>query len=168
MHSIRITITGTAPLMCGRPVPDDQPMQNTPVEQAKARLYLDATGRPTIPSHHVVACLMAAVRVVVPGVRLMDAISVPDPVVIIRHRQPWVVDTRTVRNPRTDIRMLCHRPRFDDWSLAFTLMSGHPALDQDSLRQVVDLAGQRIGLGEYRRERGGPFGMFTCTRWVLT
>jgi len=52
------------------------------------------------------------------------------------------------------------RPRFDKWAAEFEIVY-EPALVNDyTLLNILDDAGQRIGVGDYRMARSGPFGRF--------
>ena len=90
----------------------------------------------------------------------IDAAEIP-----LIHKQPWKVDTRAVRIPSTGGRILAHRPMFDDWSLAFEVDLDTSILNAKLLRQVVDDAGKRVGLGDFRPATKGPFGRFCVVRW---
>ncbi len=63
---------------------------------------------------------------------------------------------------------MAHRPMFDDWSLAFTMELDTDMITVDLLRQIVDDAGKRVGLGDYRPTRKGPYGKFVVTEWKET
>lgn len=77
----------------------------------------------------------------------------------------WEVDERSVVNPATGGRMMAFRPRFNRWSLAFTIEYDPTIFDAAVVRDLVDYAGTRIGLGDFRPARKGPFGKFKVTRW---
>jgi hypothetical protein len=90
-----------------------------------------------------------------------------DPIeVLIKHKEPWRVDTRPVRIPSTGGRILTHRPMFDDWRLSFELDLDITIMNARLLRQVVDDAGKRIGLGDFRPATKGPFGRYVVVRWA--
>ena len=72
---------------------------------------------------------------------------------------------RPIRNPATGGRRLCYRPRFDEWSLSFTLTLDDGAMAEKMLRLIVDDAGRRIGLGDFRPDCKGMFGKFDVTSW---
>ena len=84
----------------------------------------------------------------------------------IQHKDPWTVDTRPVRNPVTGGRFLCHRPSFNDWKLEFWLAIDEEMMGAALLRELLDAGGRRIGLGDFRPDRKGPFGKFVVTRWT--
>lgn len=79
--------------------------------------------------------------------------------------EPWDVDTRPVRIPATGGRILCHRPCWHDWKVAFELELDTDLLSAKLLREIVDAAGKRIGLGSFRPDCKGPFGRFKVTSW---
>src|SRR5690606_35231600 len=134
---INITITGTTPLLCNNFTDAAQLAassgtrlssvgdKGTPREQAEARLYVGHNGKPMIPQPNVFRCIIDAGAFfksgkskittqkssLIPACVEIDAIEIP-----IQHQQPWTVDTRAVRIPSTGGRILCHRPRFDDWA----------------------------------------------------
>jgi hypothetical protein len=81
----------------------------------------------------------------------------------IEHKEPWSVDTRAVRIPSTGGRILCHRPSFNDWRLSFTLSVDTDLISAKLVREIVDAAGKRIGLGDFRPSCKGPFGKFVVT-----
>jgi len=83
----------------------------------------------------------------------------------IIHDEPWEVDTRAVRIPATGGRILCYRPKFNDWSLYFTMRLDDEVMTCELLREILDAAGKRIGLGDFRPDCKGPFGKFVVTHW---
>lgn len=77
------------------------------------------------------------------------------------------VDSRSVVIPATGGRIMCHRPRLDDWTLSFALTLKEQEADLSLVRMLVDYAGAKIGLGDFRPDRKGPFGKFKVTRWEV-
>jgi len=75
------------------------------------------------------------------------------------------VDSRPVVIPSTKGRVVRHRPRINDWSTAFTLEYDERLLTEKQLREIVDNAGSRCGLLDFRPEKKGPFGRFMVTEW---
>ena len=75
------------------------------------------------------------------------------------------VDSRPVTIPATKGRIMRHRPRFDAWSAKFSLMIDEEVLPVDLVHQLLTEGGMRIGIGDYRPEKGGPFGRFQVVRW---
>ena len=77
----------------------------------------------------------------------------------------WKVDTRPVRIPATGGRILRHRACFDDWSLQISVTLDEAIITVRLFRELVDIAGSHIGLGDFRPDTKGPFGRFVVTLW---
>lgn len=52
------------------------------------------------------------------------------------------------------------RPMWNDWCLRVAIEVNTAFVGQDNVLQALALAGQRIGLGDFRPEKGGRFGRF--------
>jgi hypothetical protein len=169
MTPIAVTIAGTTPLLCGRPAPEvTVPEAADPRSQAATRLYTDAAGEPVIPGLNLYRCITGAARHI--GrcpVELVHSLGVAERDVRIRSEHPWAIDTRMVRHPESGERCLCHRPRFDDWSLDLTLLVDRDAISGADVRLLLETAGVRVGLGDFRPERNGPFGRFIIASWEV-
>lgn len=187
---IAITVEGTSPLLCNRFHEEAQQKveggtalsvngdRGTPREQAEPKLYTDSAGAPAFPGPNVFSCVIeagkyhkvgkkqvttgrsslvpAGISVVEIEIPLLDADGAP---------ATWEVDSRPIVNPATKGRRLAHRPRFDRWRLSFTLEVDASMFDPKFVRTLVDDAGTRIGLGDFRPDRKGPFGKFKVVRW---
>jgi hypothetical protein len=75
------------------------------------------------------------------------------------------VDSWAVVVPATKGRIVRHRPRLDDWSLSFPLEYDDELLSENQVRQIVDDTGLRVGIGDFRPEKKGPFGRFKVIEW---
>jgi len=138
---ITIEIQGITPLICNR-FTDEAAMastngdrgssagmdRGTPLEIAASKLYVGADGKPMIPSPNLLRSIvdggahtkLGKKQVTTARSSLLYAcLSIEAAEVEIINEQPWKVDTRPVRIPSTGGRILCHRPMFDDWKLAF-------------------------------------------------
>ena len=186
MKIVDVSIEGTTPLLCNRFTDAAQMAatngsriatvgeKGTPLEQAQSRLYLGHDGKPMIPQPNLFRCLIDSGRFfksgkskittqktsLIPACLEVDGVEIP-----IEHKEPWTVDTRAVRIPSTGGRILCHRPCFNDWRLAFTLRIDTDMISVKLVRELVDAAGKRVGLGDFRPDCKGPFGKFVVVRW---
>lgn len=70
------------------------------------------------------------------------------------------VDSRPVVIPATKGRIMRHRPRLNEWSSTFDLVINDEVLGVETVQQLMTEGGMQIGLGDYRPEKGGPFGTF--------
>ncbi len=186
MKHFNVTVEGTTPLLCNRFTDAAQLAatsgsrssacgdKGTPREQAEQRLYVDHDGNPIIPQPNLFRCIIDAGKFfkngrtkvttqkssLIPAFVELEGLEFP-----IEHREPWTVDTRPVRIPSTGGRILYHRPYFNDWRLSFVLRADTDMLSAKLLREIVDAAGRRIGLGDFRPDCKGPFGKFVVVEW---
>lgn len=151
--------------------------KGTPQAQAELKLYTGADGKLVIPQPNVLSCITAAGKFFKAGkskVTTQKSSLIPACVeiegvdIVLIHKQPWRVDGRPVRIPATGGRILCYRPMFDDWALSFELTLDTEVMTVKLLREIVDTAGKRIGLGDFRPDCKGPFGRFKVTNWKVS
>ena len=187
MKEIHVTVEGVTPLLLHR-FSDEAQMVATsgarpsisndsesPVDQAQSALYLDDEGISGIPQPNLYRSIIDAGKYfkigkskvttlkssIIPAAVGMRPLFLP-----IRSEGGWKVDTRPVRIPSTGGRILRHRPCYDDWSLSFTLEYDEQMIGPKLLREIVDAAGARVGLGDFRPDCKGPFGKFKVTAWA--
>lgn len=192
MLTINIEIQGESPLLCNRFTEEAMEKlikgssstmvagdRGTPRDQATKKLYTNADGEPIIPGPNVYRSIIDAgrfhksgrERVTTAKSSLVPAgIWMQDIECIIRNPDndapSWEVDQRSVVNPATGGRMVSCRPRFDSWRLKFTLQVDDKMFSESIVRTLVDDAGQKIGLGDFRPARKGPFGRFKVIAWA--
>lgn len=75
------------------------------------------------------------------------------------------VDSRPVTIPATKGRIMRHRPRFEQWSLAFDMRINEKLLEPKFVHQLLSEAGDQLGIGDFRPQTRGPFGRFCITLW---
>lgn len=133
-------------------------------------LYLDPTGRPTIPIENVHSCLYASAKRRREGPLFAGSLAVtsarfeydgPDEPDALWKEQEKFVDRRSVKVGTS--RVFRTRPIFPAWSLTVTAEHDPEVADLFHIRQWAVIAGARIGLGDYRPQRGGLFGRFEAT-----
>jgi hypothetical protein len=100
------------------------------------------------------------------------AVIVLDDVINIRDLKgklvnDFEVDSRPVTIPATKGRVMRHRPRWDEWTAQFSLDIDPTVLPVDLIHQLLEEGGRRIGIGDFRPERAGPFGRFAIVTWNL-
>ena len=182
---IKVTIQGTTALLMHRFTDENEarvasginPVQGgqrgTPREQAESKLYSDKEGNLYIPGHNIFSCLVSAGKFHKVGrnkVTTQKSSLVPagisvEELVISLNTKEFEVDSRSVVIPATGGRVMCHRPRLDDWQLTFTLDVDTTMFDPKFVRTLMDDAGKKCGLGDYRPERKGFFGKFVVIGW---
>ena len=87
---------------------------------------------------------------------------VVDPLEIPIEPQSWVVDQRSAVVQRA--RILRARPRWDNWTLKFTVQVSDPRVSANDLKQFLEEAGRTVGIGDYRPK----FGLFEVTEFTIT
>jgi len=156
--------------------------KGTPRQQAEPKRYAGADGHLYIPGPNIFAALIAAgtfqkagksklttmkTSLIPAGVMVDDLICS----LITENGEPiteWEVDSRSVVIPSTGGRIMCHRPRIDAWCATFTLTVDTGMFSPGLVRSLMDDAGKKIGLGDYRPQRKGPFGRFVVKEWAVT
>lgn len=193
MKLVRCDIMGRTPLLCHR-FTDAAAMKategtgssmvggsnGTPKEQAEQGLYISETkdllGKPIIPGPNLFRAIIDAGKFfkngkskvttqkssLIPAGVWLQEIEIP-----IVHQEPWTIDTRPVRIPSTGGRILRHRACFHDWALSFSLQVDEGFFSMKLIRDIIDAAGMRIGLGDFRPDCKGPFGQFVVTGWAI-
>lgn len=154
----------------GRPLPRDH---------ANSRVYKDDKGRPYIPGVNLMACLIAAgVFLRADGKRqfstakssiLPGLITLEESAILLFDRDgeqaKWEVDMRRGVNPNGNEAVAVVRPRFDSWTMTFHLLINEDQVPESKIRDLVDIAGRSIGLGDFRPARKGTFGRFKVVAW---
>lgn len=186
---IEIEITGTTGLICnrfhdeaaeaatsGKRAAASAGDRGTPQEQAAKKLYYGTDGKTLIvPQPNLLRCIVdggtfhKAGKSKVTTQRsslLYSCLDIEGAEIPLMHKEPWRVDTRAVRIPSTGGRILAYRPIFDDWCLHFIAVLDTDVLGMKLLRDIVDDAGKKIGLGDFRPATKGPYGKFVVTQWA--
>jgi hypothetical protein len=68
-------------------------------------------------------------------------------------------------NPFTKGRVMSHRPRLDEWSFKLLIRINVDLMAASVVRQLLQEGGQQIGVGSYRPEKGGTYGIFDLVGW---
>lgn len=148
--------------------------QATPKEEAQKKLHLSKGGKPIIPSPNLFKSIIEGGRFFKLGkskITTLKSSLVPACVEIeelelpIQSKAGWEVDSRPVRVPTTGGVVIAHRPMFEQWALAFTLNLDEEMMSSQLLYEIIEAAGTRIGLGDFRPDRKGPFGKYRITQW---
>lgn len=191
METVHVTIEGTTPLLMNKFTDAAAAKvsggtstvmagsKGTPREQAEPKLYTDENGVLHIPGTNIFRAIIDAGTFHKAGkskITTQKSSLVPAAVALLEIACPlkgmdgdpkWEVDSRSVVIPSTGGRIMCHRPRVDQWRISFTLEVDTGMFTIPLVRQLLDDAGKRIGLGDFRPARKGPFGRFVVVRWEV-
>ena len=85
------------------------------------------------------------------------------PDAIPHKNQQYEIDVRPVVVPSTKGRVARKRPVFKNWSLKFNIEFDSDEISAETIKEILEYAGTRVGIGDYRPEKGGPFGRFMVT-----
>lgn len=182
---IKVTIEGITPLLMNRFTeasevsvsgghsPTLKGTRGTPREQAEKKAYMDNEGNLYVPGPNIFSCLVMAgafhkagrVKVTTQKSSLIPAGVAVEELVCSLNTKKWECDSRSVVIPSTGGRIMCHRPRLDEWQTTFTLNVDESMFAPTFVRLLVDDAGKKVGLGDYRPQRKGPFGRFVVSNW---
>lgn len=171
---VSVTIKGTSALLMHAYPMVDPPKgweKFDPAEQAKVAEYRDPdTGECYVPGLAIQRCLVGAASYSKGKGRASLQKQVAACVLVTPERctlgtKEYKVDSRRVVIRATNGAIIRHRPRFDNWQVSFDVQYDTALLNETELRQVVDDAGLRVGLLDFRPEKKGPFGRFMVTEW---
>lgn len=151
----------------------------TPRQDAESKVY-SHNGHPMIPGENLMSCLIAAgvyVRLdgkrqvstgkatVLPGLMSMLDFVLPLYVPDTKTPASWEADVRKGTNPNGNEAVAICRPRFDAWGFSTRITVDDSAIGENTIRELWDLAGKRIGIGDFRPARKGIFGQFVVEGW---
>lgn len=170
---LMVTIKGVSPLLMHRfPLEEAEAFEKwAPSKQAEWAAYRESSTRQLyVPGANLQRALIAAAQYSKGKGRgslakVAAAAVLVSPDILGLGVEEYTVDTRVVANPVTKGRHLRHRPRLDMWQLTFDIEWDETLLTEKQLREIVDNAGRRVGLLDYRPEKKGPFGRFMVTEW---
>jgi hypothetical protein len=155
-----------------------------PEERAALKVYT-VDKKPVMPVENFMACMIEAGKYIrLDGKRqvstskasmLPGLLTIESPVLWLskpngKPPQKWGVaewryEIRQGRNPNGGEAVAIVRPRFDEWAFRGVIDIDTVALSEDAYRTLLDIAGKRIGLCDFRPERKGTFGQFRVDNW---
>lgn len=150
---------------------------------ARERIYLDDNGRMGVPTMNLIAALKHAGRSVKNGKKAISTATsttlfsfcefptefIPFDGLDEDGHLPWRVDKRrgVMKNGASSVAVGILRPKFDSWSLTVEVVLNEKLVTQDTLRRLFEEAGTNAGLGDFRPQKGGPFGRFQVDNWEV-
>ena len=178
MKKYKVTIEGISPLLMNRPSQligdiskDKKGFQNKPEEEAKNRLY-EIKGKLYQPATHLQGALIEAgkhKKVVGKGKSTYSkivgyAVEI-NPFEIIHKKQKWEVFSVLAVNPTTRGRNLVHRPMLREWEIEFEVTFDDTEIPPSIVKELFDIAGRIVGIGDWRPAKKGRFGKFHVINW---
>jgi hypothetical protein len=150
-------------------------------DEADGKVYRLKSGDPHVPVRLLMSNFIAAGQFVrLDGKRQIstaDKTILPGMLTILSHECPlvnehdkpakWEVDIQQGRNPNGGEAVCIVRPRFDDWHLEVEIEVDQAQMPLTMARDLVDIAGSRCGLGDFRPQRKGTYGRYKVAIWEV-
>ena len=170
MKSVRVKIEGTSPYLMHKyaGIDDGSAEQRSKThigapdysKEADKALYKTPEGVIYVPAAQIEgAMIKSAANEKIPGRRgktykdLLKAFVFVEPDAVPMNPQKWESDIRAVVVQRN--RVVRYRPKFDKWSLEFTLaIHEDEQVPAEVVQKILVAAGQFVGIGDYRPRYG--------------
>lgn len=142
---------------------------HTPEEDAEDAVYRTESGELFIPARALKRCLVNASSWYKVGRKsakqfIAGCVRI-NPEELTLGTSDYEIDGQPVVIQRA--RIVRYRPRLDKWKVTFEIhydtkyWKGH----EDTLYEILEEAGVRVGLLDYRPQKGGDYGTFKITKW---
>jgi len=181
MKTYNITIEGTSPLLMNRPSQLDigeksktsKRETETPEEIAEHKLYKDAEEQIYMPATWFQGCIVEAgkkKKMMGKGSSKATYSKVAGSSVEINPfeivlKADWKVFSILAVNPTTHGRNVLHRPQFSKWKVDFEVTFDEEDIEVPVMKELFDIAGRSVGVGDWRPAKKGRFGKFQVTSW---
>ena len=167
MKEVRVTISGTSPLLMNRRPPQDP----NEVKVKKNEKTIDSSADAINKSHwdeklgfYIPSDMIeAAFREAGKGFKIgrgtakkavAYSIFVQEEKVPLNKKKPDSIDTRWGTHPSTGNSVAVNRVRFDSWDASFTLQVDEERLDLKTVEAMLSEAGKIVAIGSYRPKFG--------------
>lgn len=178
MKEVEVEITGISPLLmnCPKGMIDEMTTGVRKTTQkydhekdAEKLLYKTKKGDLFIPAEAIKGSMVGAASYKKFGKHSAKPIIsggvIIKPFEILLGKKDYEIDLRTVVIQRS--RVVKARPRIDDWKVSFTLAYDETLIaDGELIKPILEEAGKRVGLLDFRPQKLGNFGMFEVTKWI--
>lgn len=147
-----------------RTVPDDKRLVELECQRS---LWLDSTGTVEIPVGAIRSCVESAARKLRQGAQVREGLIVIESsfdydrsrygttTEELGKSAAYTVPVVVQRN-----RILRTRAMFESWSCTFIVDCDEELVDAMQMENWVRIGGQRVGLGDWRPAKSGPYGRF--------
>jgi hypothetical protein len=140
----------------------------TPREIAEKYLYVMEDGELYIPGDALYHSIMDAGKFHKYGKRMITTAAtslLPSGCIMISEyallgTKEWEVDSRPAMNNALQARIMCHRPRLDEWQTSFVLQIDPKVFETKLIDQLISDAGSKCGVLSFRPMKKGTFGRY--------
>lgn len=151
-----------------------------PRDHCEQRVHRLHNGDPCVPTNALYGCFInagkfvrldgkrqisTATSTILPGMMTLEDAELPLYTPGTDEPAKWEVDIQLGRNPNGGEAVAVIRPRFDAWELRFTVSVDQQQMPLKMAHELIQIAGQRVGLLDFRPQRKGTFGRFAVTLW---
>ena len=179
MIVVKVTIKGTSPILLNNPASmgsntTGKKVIPTPQQEAESKCYWD-TGHSSlvIPSWNLFRCLVSASKGFRDGRKSLSptfnaGVRIEPEDYLSFGTDKYEIDIRRAVVQRQGV--LRARPKLTSWALNFDLLVDTEDFPQrllPAVEKIVEDAGRRIGLGDFRLEKSGPYGKFVVESWEV-
>ena len=181
MKTYNITIEGTSPLLMNRPSQLDigdksksvKRETQTPREIAESKVYADSEEKIYLPATWFQGCIVEAgkqKKMLGKGSAKATYSKVAGSSVEINPfeillKEKWEVFSILAVNPTTRGKNVLHRPMFKKWTVSFEVTFDEEQIEVLVMKEIFDIAGRSVGVGDWRPAKKGRFGKFQVTSW---
>ena len=138
--------------------------------EVQTSLWLDSSGAPTLPAAALRTAIESGARKLKQGPQVREGLVVVSVDEFIYDRSMGTTVKKLCKAASgvqfvvpvvvQRARILRTRAKFDEWGCRFTVEVDDELVDKDQLAVWLDIAGRRIGLGDWRPQKSGHYGRF--------
>ena len=139
--------------------------------ETQTSLWLNAKGAPEIPAAAFRAAIEIGARKLKQGPQVREGLIVESVDRFIYDESLGTNVEALGKNVQFTVgvvvqraRILRTRAKFDKWGAIFTIEVDEELVGKDQLASWLDIAGRRIGLGDWRPEKSGQYGRFVTKK----
>jgi hypothetical protein len=177
MKEVRVTIRGNKPLLMNRfgaseeteTVSRGKKDYGTPLKQAQLAAYSNK-GQIYMPwtwisgsIRHVAGSFKSVLNKKIKSLKGLvgGAIIIKEPELFFNEKISLNdIDVHSAGVVIQRARIMRHRPLLNKWSVTFTMLVDDSFITLEEAEEMLEDAGQRAGVGDFRISKGGPYGTF--------
>jgi hypothetical protein len=126
-------------------------------------------GRVVIPTINLLSCFVAGAKLSKLGAQMQRSIMANGEEIPLLYKGPQDPDKLFDNEEFQDVRgvvvgrarVMRYRPKFANWKAEIELIVDTDMMDKTDVLRCAAAAGQYVGLGDFRPQRGGIFGRFS-------
>ena len=135
--------------------------------ETETSLWVNGNGRPTVPEAAMRSVIETGARKLKQGPQVREGLVVDSVDEFIYDHSLGTTVAELIKTVQfvapvvvQRARILRTRAKFDEWGLRFRVEVDDELVDKGQLERWLDIAGRRIGLGDWRPEKSGHYGRF--------